>query len=138
MATPHTTGAAALYLQSHPSDSPGQVRSALAAALTTGVVTNSLSTANHLLYVGPAGVPNPFALSTRGYKTRGVRAADLTWSGAGTSTVDVYRNNVRILTSTANDGFQTDGIGGKGAGTFTYRVCNAGTSTCSNNSTVTF
>ena len=137
MATPHTTGAAALYLQGNPSASPATVRSALASALTTGVVTGSNSTANHLLYVGPAGAPNPFSLSTRGYKTRGVRAVDLTWSGAGTS-VDVYRNNVRILTGTANDGFQTDNIGGKGPGTFTYRVCNTGTSTCSNNSTVTF
>ena len=137
MASPHTAGAAALYLQGNPGALPATVRSALAGQLTTGVVTNSLSTANHLLYVGPATAPNPFTLSARGYKSRGVRAADLTWSGA-TTTVDVYRNNVRILTGTANDGFQTDNIGGKGAGTFTYRVCNTGTSTCSNNSVVTF
>jgi aqualysin 1 len=138
MSSPHNTGAAALYLQGNPTATPATVRSNLASALTTGVVTGSNSTANHLLYVGPAGVPSPFTLSARGYKSRGLRRADLTWSGAGTSTVDVYRNNVRILTGTANDGFQTDNIGGKGAGTFTYRVCNAGTSTCSNNSAVTF
>jgi aqualysin 1 len=140
MASPHTTGAAALYLQGNPTATPATVRSALAANLTLGVVTSSNTAANHLLYVGPAdgGSPPPsFTLTTRGYKARGVRKADLTWSGA-TSTVDVYRNNVRILAGTANDGFQTDNIGGKGAGTFTYRVCNTGTSTCSNNSTVTF
>jgi len=141
MASPHTAGAAALYLQGNPTATPATVRSALAANLTLGVVTSSNTAANHLLYVGPAdgGSPPPsFSLTTRGYKVRGLRRADLTWSGAGTSTVDVYRNNVRILTGTANDGFQTDNIGGKGAGTFTYRVCNAGTSTCSNNSAVTF
>ena len=137
MSSPHNSGAAALYLQTNPTATPAAVRSALASNLTLGVVTSSNTAANHLLYVGPAGAPNPFSLSARGYKTRGVRAVDLTWSGATTS-VDVYRNNVRILTGTANDGFQTDNIGGKGAGTFTYRVCNTGTSTCSNNSTVTF
>jgi thermitase len=51
--------------------------------------------------------------------------------------VDVYRNNV-LLTNTANDGFYTDSIGGRGHGSFTYRVCNAGTQTCSNQATVTF
>jgi len=142
MSSPHNTGAAALYLQGNPTATPATVRSALASNLTLGVVTSSNTAANHLLYVGPAdgGSPPPtFTLTTRGYKVRGLRRADLTWSGAGTSTVDVYRNNVRILTGTANDGFQTDNIGGKGAGTFTYRVCNAGSTTvCSNNSAVTF
>jgi len=142
MSSPHNTGAAALYLQGNPTATPATVRSALAANLTLGVVTSSNTAANHLLYVGAAdgGSPPPtFTLTTRGYKVRGARRADLTWSGAGTSTVDVYRNNVRILAGTANDGFQTDNIGGKGAGTFTYRVCNAGSTTvCSNNSAVTF
>ena len=32
----------------------------------------------------------------------------------------------------------TDRIGGHGPGSFTYRVCNAGTQTCSNNATVNF
>jgi len=51
--------------------------------------------------------------------------------------VDVYRNNVLIVNS-ANDGSYTDTIGGRGHATYTYRVCNAGTQTCSNNATVTF
>jgi hypothetical protein len=51
--------------------------------------------------------------------------------------VDIYRNNV-LLVNTANDGFYTDSIGGRGHGTFTYQVCNAGTQTCSNQATVTF
>ena len=143
MSAPHTAGAAALYLQGRLTDSPAQVRSALASALTTGVVTGSNSAANHLLYVGSTEVvpPTPvtISLSTRGYKPRpNRRAADLTWSGATTGNVDIYRNNVRI-TTTANDGFHTDNIGGKGSGSFTYRVCNAGSTTaCSNNSTVVF
>ena len=142
MAAPHNAGAAALYLETNPTASPATVRSAMASALTTGVVKSSNTAANHLLYVGPAGgapPPPSFTLTTRGYKNRGVRAVDLSWSGAGTSTVDVYRNNIKILTGTANDGFQTDNVGGKGAGSFTYKVCNLGsTTTCSNNSTVNF
>jgi PKD repeat protein len=55
MATPHVTGVAALYLQSHPSATPQQVRDALYAATLKGVVVNSNTTNNHLLYSPPTG-----------------------------------------------------------------------------------
>jgi len=42
------------------------------------------------------------------------------------------------LVTTTNDGLYTDAIGGKGHATYTYRVCNAGTQTCSNQATVRF
>jgi subtilisin family serine protease len=50
MATPHTAGVAALYLQSHPADTPQQVRDALYAATTKSIVTSSKTTNNHLLF----------------------------------------------------------------------------------------
>lgn len=50
MATPHTAGVAALYLQSSPSASPATVRSALFNATTKGVVTSARTTNNHLLF----------------------------------------------------------------------------------------
>jgi subtilisin family serine protease len=50
MATPHTTGVAALYLQSNPTASPAAVRSALFDLTTKGVVTNASSANNHLLF----------------------------------------------------------------------------------------
>jgi subtilisin family serine protease len=50
MATPHTTGVAALYLQTNPGASPQQVRDALYANTTKGVVTSSKTTNNHLLF----------------------------------------------------------------------------------------
>jgi hypothetical protein len=62
---------------------------------------------------------------------------DLSWSGATSSNVDIYRNGVKIVT-TANAGFYTDRVGHRVNGTFTYQVCNAGTNTCSNQATVTF
>jgi subtilisin family serine protease len=50
MATPHTAGVAALYLQSNPGASPATVRSTLFNATTKGVVTSSSTTNNHLLF----------------------------------------------------------------------------------------
>jgi aqualysin 1 len=50
MATPHTTGVAALYLQGHATASPSAVRQALFDLTTKGIVTNSRTTNNHLLY----------------------------------------------------------------------------------------
>ena len=50
MATPHTTGVAALYLQGNPSDTPAQVRDALFNNTTQHVVTSSKTTNNNLLY----------------------------------------------------------------------------------------
>jgi aqualysin 1 len=50
MATPHTAGVAALYLQSNPSASPATVRTALFNNTTKGIVTSSNTTNNHLLF----------------------------------------------------------------------------------------
>ena len=51
--------------------------------------------------------------------------------------VDIYRDGVIVLT-TANDGSETDPIDLRGGGSYTYQVCEAGTSTCSGEVTVTF
>ena len=76
-------------------------------------------------------------LTATGYKVKGQQHADLSWSGASAASVDVYRDGTRI-TTTANDGAYTDAINRKGGGSYVYRVCNAGTTTCSSNATVTF
>ena len=48
--------------------------------------------------------------------------------------MDVYRNNVLIL-NTANDGSYADTMGGGGHGSFTHKVCELGTQTCSKDAT---
>jgi hypothetical protein len=71
---------------------------------------------------------------TRIVKTN--KYADLTWSGPASANVDVYRNGVFVIV-TLNDGFYAD----KPAKTITsatYKVCLAGTTTCSNTITVTW
>ena len=50
MATPHTTGVAALYLQGHPGASPSTVRTALYNLTTKSIVKSSNTTNNHLLF----------------------------------------------------------------------------------------
>jgi PKD repeat protein len=81
--------------------------------------------------------PTGFALSVTGYKVRGLQQADLSWSGATSTNVDVYRNGALVAT-TENDGFHTDAINNRGGGSYTYKVCEAGTATCSNEAAVTF
>jgi extracellular elastinolytic metalloproteinase len=99
----------------------------------TGTVTESFT-----VPAGVCGTPTGgITLSGTGVKVKGVRNVDLTWSGATSTTVDVFRNGV-VVTTTANDGAYRDAVGGKGGGSFTYKVCEAGTSTCSNTITITF
>ena len=62
---------------------------------------------------------------------------NLNWSGATSSDVDIYRDGV-VRATVPNTGAYTDSIGVKGRGTYTYKVCEAGTSTCSNEVTVRF
>lgn len=50
MATPHAAGVAALYLEANPAAAPQQVRDALYANATKGIVKRSKSANNHLLF----------------------------------------------------------------------------------------
>jgi aqualysin 1 len=53
MATPHVTGAAALYLETHPTASPAEVTSSIVAAATQGVITGlGTGSPNRLLFIG--------------------------------------------------------------------------------------
>jgi subtilisin len=69
-------------------------------------------------------------LSVTAYKVRGTKYADLTWNGATTS-VNVYRDGTLIKADISGTEY-SDGPLGKGGGSATYQVCEAGTSTCSN------
>jgi PKD repeat protein len=74
------------------------------------------------------------SLSTRAYTVKSKRKVDLTWSGATSTNVDITRNGV-ALTTTANDGSYTDRV--KAGRSYSYVVCEAGTTTCSNTATLT-
>jgi hypothetical protein len=73
--------------------------------------------------------PSAITLSARGYKVKGAQRVDLTWAGATTSSVVIFRDSTTM--TTRNDGAHTDAINKKGGGGYTYRVCESGTSICS-------
>ena len=61
----------------------------------------------------------------------------LKWTGAAGSTVDVYRDGT-FIKNEANDGKYVNSRNLPGAPSYVYKVCQVGTTTCSNNATVTF
>jgi subtilisin family serine protease len=139
MASPHVAGVAALLLESNPGASVATVNAAILSNATVNKVTNpGAGSPNRLLFslTGSAG-GGGIALSADGLKQRGLQKADLTWFGASSTNVDIYRDGV-IITTTANDGSHRDDINNHGNGSYTYKVCEAGTSTCSSEVTVSF
>jgi hypothetical protein len=65
----------------------------------------------------------------------GTKLVRLHWKGATTDTVDIYRND-ELLATTVNDGDAVDTLTERGI--FVYKVCEAGSSNCSNEVTVKF
>ncbi|MFZ9899022.1 MAG: S8 family serine peptidase [Gemmatimonadaceae bacterium] len=84
----------------------------------------------------PATTPN--ITSVTGSTSRnGSKSALVVWTGTAAS-YDIYRNNVRRAAGRTGTSY-TDGLGKyTGTQTWTYRVCNAGTQTCSANVTLTY
>ena len=76
-------------------------------------------------------------LTATGYKVKGRQKVDLSWSGATSTDVDIYRDGT-VITTTANDDAYTDNIDARGGGTYEYQLCEAGTSECSNLAAVVF
>jgi extracellular elastinolytic metalloproteinase len=83
------------------------------------------------------GTPAAYTLSVSGQTSGKGPKANLSWAGGSGANVDVYRNSAKV-TTTANDGAYTDQLAKGTTGTFTYKVCNAGTTTCSNTASISF
>jgi len=76
-------------------------------------------------------------LRALGRKVGGINTVRLTWTGATSSDIDVNRNGV-VIATVPNTGSYTDSTGDTGRARYTYEVCDADTSTCSNDVTVRF
>jgi N-acetylneuraminic acid mutarotase len=87
-------------------------------------------------YCAQTGPPT-ITLSAAGRKVGGINTVRLTWSGATSTNIDVYRDG-NVIATVPNTGTYTDSTGDTGRARYTYRVCEAGTSTCSNDVIVTF
>ena len=113
-------------------------------ALPDLVAVNQSSGSITVLFstVGASPPPPPppppqttLTVSTR--TTSQARLVDLQWSGATSSSIEVYRNGSRIAT-VSNSGRYTDQMNKRAKGIFRYKVCAAGGQTCSNEATISF
>ena len=77
--------------------------------------------------------PGPIQLRAQGKKVGGINTSRLNWRGATSANIDVYRDGV-VIATTPNDGSYVDSTGTTGQASFMYKVCEAGTQTCSNQS----
>jgi subtilisin family serine protease len=146
MATPAVSGIAALVWSNHSECTGTEIRNALKASAEdrgaagqdvyfgNGIVKASAADAYLTANGCDGGVTPPPAgdltLSLSSYTSKGKKKVDLNFAGATGSNVDIYRNGSRI-TTTANDGLYTDSLSKRAQGTFTYKVCEAGTDNCS-------
>lgn len=151
MATPHVSGVAALVWSHNTLWTNQQIRDALAAtAQDLGAagrdstygwgLVQAKAALDHLTGGSeppPPPPPGGITLTATATKVKGFNTANLSWTGASSTQVDVFRDDLRIAT-VANSGSYTDALNTKGKTTHTYRVCEAGTSTCSNTVTVSF
>ena len=77
-------------------------------------------------------------LSAVGYKVKGVQTVDVTWHGATSANIDIYRDG-NLRETVPNTGAYTDSIGVKGGNNrYRYMVCETLTQNCSNEVTVRF
>lgn len=104
--------------------------------VTLTVTDNGGATGSTSRTVSVTAPSSGITLTTRAYKVKNSNRVDLSWTGAVGSSVDVYRNTVKIATP-SNTGSYTDVLG-RTTGTFTYKVCNTGSTQCSPPSSVTF
>jgi N-acetylneuraminic acid mutarotase len=112
---------------------------ATATATATATVTpTATATATSTPTPTPTPTPIQITLHANGYKVHGLQTVDLFWSGPTSGNIDIYRNAVLIATVANDGGAYTDNINRNGRGTWTYRVCIAGTGNCSNQVTVMF
>src|SRR6266566_3558944 len=86
----------------------------------------------------PTPTPGGITLSAAGRRVQGRHTVDLTWSGATSPNIDIYRNGV-VIATVPNNGTYKDFIGVRGGNVrYTYKVCEAGTGNCSNEVVVRF
>jgi hypothetical protein len=86
----------------------------------------------------PTPTPGAITLSAHGRRVQGRQTVDLSWDGAASANIDIYRDGV-VIATVPNTGTYKDFIGVRGGNArYTYKVCDAGTTNCSNKVTVRF
>lgn len=101
------------------------------------VTDDQAATGNAESWIGISVAQTAFQLTASGQKNRGRKSIQLIWSGAVSSQVDIFRDDV-LLATTENDGEYTDGNLPKKRKTAKYQVCHAGSPICSNEFNIKF
>jgi hypothetical protein len=155
MATPHIAGAMALLWSAIPSlknqIAPSQEALNNAAVHIASTQCGAAGPPNNVFGWGrvdilaavnggtptPTPTPGPIQLRAQGKKIHGINSSRLKWRRATSPNIDVYRDGA-VIATTPNDGSYDDSTGTTGQASFMYKVCEAGTQTCSNTVTVNF
>jgi len=77
-------------------------------------------------------------LTTVGYRQKGGHVVDLSWTGAETSRVDIYLGSTIVATVDATAPLYTYDAQQHGHGSYDFRVCEEGSSYCSQTVTIEF
>jgi len=113
MATPHTTGAAALYLSANPSATPAQVTSALTSNATASKVVGApAGTPNLLLYVGflagatppPPNQPPTATITAPANGASFTQGGTVTFTGTGTDPEDGALSGASLVWTSSLNG----------------------------------
>jgi subtilisin len=107
--------------------------------ITAEVTDSAGNTSSNSITITVGGTigGDPITLSATSKSNRNWVVVDLSWSGATSASVDIYRDE-NLLETTSNDGSYTDKIGNTGTGNATYKVCESGNKNCSNEVTVSW
>ena len=106
--------------------------------VTDGLTGIAVGEGGIILRTTNGGEPSPITLSAAKRKVGGINTVRLTWSGATSANIDVYRNGAPPIATVPNTGTYTDSTGDTGRARYRYRVCEAATATCSNDVNVMF
>ena len=152
MATPAVSGIAALVWSNHNDCTGTDIRNALkATAFDAGAaghdvyfgsgIVKAKAASDYLTENSCGGDVTPpptddFTLAANGYKRKGSQVVDLSWTGA-TTNVDIFRDGAVIATDQSGNSY-TDNLNRKGGGSYSYQVCETGTSNCTANISVVF
>lgn len=101
-----------------------------------GAVTVSQPVAVSVVAPPPPAPAPPMSLTASLYKLKNVKGTTLAWSGSKAASIAVYRNG-QLIANVGNTGGYVDIIA-RPAGSYEYKVCEIGTSTCSNTATIRF
>jgi len=147
MATPHVSGVAALVWSANPAATNAAVRSALeSTALDLGAAGRDNNFGYGLVQAfdateallgggGGGGTPPANLTASKGAVAKSKSTITLGWTG-GATRVDVRRNGGVVAGNLNNAGTYAESV--RARGSYTYQVCNAGTSECSGSVTVSF